>query len=244
MGSDQSNETGQRDDKPRKDTQTALSITSGSTHQARVETLPPSINIEAGLANIINIIGELEKDLPELSLHRLRDSGNLTAPGVRSAYDDAIARYQEARGNYDTGLIEAQKMAAYMMDIRRYDGAPGVNGATWEDEGYEHQIAQRPVISDSLGLGEQINLTLQAMQASAPKTVFIKMGWGDADADEIVASSETSRNQFMLGTQAPATAETMPPDDPEATPEDLFTARQNGAVNEGDMLEAERLLGA
>ena len=185
LGADQSTQTGQRDDKPRKDTATAISITG---ENADVKTLPPTIDIANGLANIQEIVQELEKDLPELALHRLRDSGNLTAPGVRSAYDDAIARYQEARGNYDTVLVQAQKYALAIGGMRGYQGYQGFNLLSLEDDSLEHQIAQRPVINDTLGLNEQITLTLQALVSNVPKEVYLKMGWSDKEAKELVAS--------------------------------------------------------
>jgi hypothetical protein len=240
MGSDQSRETLQWDDKPRKDTVSALNIIGEG---ADVVPIAPTIDINSGLANIVNITGELEKDLPELALHRLRDSGQLTAPGVRSAYDDAIARYQEARGNYDTGLIEAHKLAVAIGGMRGYDGYQGFNLVSLENDSLDHQIATRPVISDTLALNEQINLTLQALSASAPKSLYLKMGWSEAEADEFVESGESSRSQFMLGVGQPQPgAETAPPDDPDATPEDMFRARQDTAVNETDLIKANGLL--
>lgn len=239
MGADQSSQTGQVDDTPRKDTVTALNITGDN---AEVYPVPPTIDITSGLTNIQEIINELEKDLPELALHRLRDSGQLTAPGVRSAYDDAIARYQEARGNYDTGLVEAQKMAVAIGGMRGYDGYQGFNLMSLENDSLDHQIAQRPVINDTLGLNEQIDKTLAALAANAPKVVYVKMGWSDTEADELVESAQKKQDSFMMQSPFQQKAELQPADDAEATPQDAFDQRQNGAVNATDLLEADRLL--
>lgn len=189
LGSDQSS-TNNPNDAPRKDTATALNI---SGEHADVFPVPPTIDINSGLANIQNIVSELEKDLPELSLHRLREGGQLTAPGVRSAYDDAIARYQEARGNYDTGLIQAHKYAVAIGGMRGYEGYQGFSLLSLEDDSLDHQIANRPVINDTLSLEMQITLTLQALQAQAPKTLYTKMGWSETEATALVGSAAKTK---------------------------------------------------
>lgn len=192
MGSDQSSLSTQTDDKPRKDTATALNI---SGDNAEVYPIPPTIDITSGLENIREIVNELEKDLPELALHRLRDSGQLTAPGVRSAYDDAIARYQEARGNYDTGLVEAQKMAVAIGGMRGYEGYRGFNLIALEGDSLDHQIAQRPVVNDTLSLNEQLTLTLQALASNVPETFYLKMGWSDKEARQFVSGASRAKQR-------------------------------------------------
>ena len=243
FGTDRSTDTSADNsdiDTPRKDTMKVLNISGAG---ADIKTLAPTLNVADALQNIVNIEMEIERDLPELSLHRIREGGQLTAPGVRSAYDDAIARYQEARGNYDTGMVQAQQMALAIGGMRNYDGYQGFGLQSLEDGSLDHQVAQRPVINDSLGLGEQLNVTLQGMSSNAPKIFYIKAGWSDSEAKEFVTSSETSRSQFMLGLTQPQTgAETPPPDDPEATPEDAFRARQDTAVNASDLANADELL--
>lgn len=239
FGSDQSSQTVQRNDKPRKDTQNALEITGTD---AEVIVLSPTIDITSGIENIREIEFELEKDLPELALHRLRESGNLTAPGVRSAYDDAIARYQEARGNYDSGLVEAHNMAIAIGGFRGYEGYQGFNLQSLHDGSMEHQIAQRPVISDTLGLNEQLTVTLQGLSQNAPKTFYIRAGWSEKEADELVESGQSQRNAFMATNPFQTVAETQPPDDPEATAQDVFDARENSGLNETDLIGAGELL--
>jgi hypothetical protein len=243
FGSDQSTNTTADNssiDTPRKDTMKVLNI---SGDGADLKALPPTINIADALQNIINIQNEIENDLPELALHRIREGGQLTAPGVRSAYDDAIARFQEARGNYDTGLVAAQKMALAIGGSQGYDGYGGFSLLSLKDGSLDHQIANRPVISDTLGLDEQINLTLQALSRNAPRSIYLKMGWSDDEADEFIASGQTSRNQFMLGMSKPQPdVASAPPNDPNATPDDAFRAKQDTAVNQNDLMNANQLL--
>jgi hypothetical protein len=239
FGSDESNNARQTDDKPRKDTQTALNI---SGQDADVVALAPTIDIVAGIQNIQEIEGELEKDLPELSLHRLRNSGNVTAPGVRSVFDDAITKYQEARGNYDTGLIEAQKMAIAIGGFRGYEGYEGFSLVSLETRDLDHQVAIRPVISDTLGLNEQLTVSLQGLAQNAPRDFYIKAGWSDEQADAFVASGQAQRDSFMITNPFQAVSETQPLDDVDATPQDAFDVRLNGGVNEADLIGAGELL--
>jgi hypothetical protein len=241
LGSDQSSSTTNPQDNPRKDTATALNI---SGENADVFPIPPTIDINSGLANIQNITQELEKDLPELALHNLRNTSQLTAPGVRSAYDDAIARYQEARGNYDTGLIRAQKYALAIGGMRGYDGYQGFNLMSLETDALDHQIANRPVINDTLGLGEQMTLTQQAYSSNMPKVYYVKMGWSDTEADELIAAAQKKQDTFMMQSAFGNKNTLQPADDKEASPQDAFDARQNGAVNETDLMEADKLLAA
>jgi hypothetical protein len=56
-----------------------------------------NIDIAAVSQNIQNMLLELERDQPELALHRVREGGNLTAPGINAGWSDAVERIQEAR---------------------------------------------------------------------------------------------------------------------------------------------------
>lgn len=191
-GTDRSANPNNTADDPKKDTMRVLNIPNAD---AKVFFASPAINIADGLANIREIEMELERDLPELALHRLRESGNLTAPGVRSAYDDAIARYREARGNYDTGLVLAHQMGVAIGGMRGYPGYQGFNLMSRENGALDHQIKDRPVISDSLSLAEKLDKTFMAMDKNAPKTVYTEMGWSETQADEIIQAAEDTQSR-------------------------------------------------
>jgi hypothetical protein len=189
-GTDRSGNAVNRADTPQKDTVNVLNI---PNENATVLFPAPTISIADGLQNVINIESELEKDLPELALHRLRDGGNLTAPGVTSAFSDAIAKYQEARGNYDTGMVEAHKMAIAIGGMRGYKGYQGFNLMSIENGNLDHQISARPVINDTLSLKEQMELTLQAIAANVPKELYTKMGWSETVAQTLFSSTSRAK---------------------------------------------------
>lgn len=233
-GRDQSTSQRNRDDRPRKDTQRMLNF----DKDGRIEAKAPVLDLSSSLSLILEILAEIERDLPELSLHRIRDSGNATAPGVRSAYDDAISRFQEARGNYDSGLVEAQKMAVAIGGMRGYDGYQGFNLMSLERGNLEHYIEQRPVISETLSKSEQIQLTLQAMSLNAPRSVYAKMEWGEDAIEEILVAQEQATSSFINGF-------TPPTDESPIEAPDVASANDAAAtVNSADLLEVDRLLTA
>lgn len=243
FGSDKSDNEFNQSDNPKKDTTDILELTGGGDGKpVDFKTLSPTINIADAIVNINNIQAEIERDMPELSLHRLREGGNLTAPGVRSAYDDAIARYQEARGTYNTGLIKAQSMAIAIGGMRGYKGYEGFNLMSLEDDSLIHQVQERPVINETLSILERQQLTLSGMQQSAPKIFFVKMGWGDKEAEEIIEAAQGQRNSFMQTLPFGSNSVTQPLDDPDADEKDTLDQRQNTLVNEADVLTSSGLL--
>lgn len=239
FGTDRSTSSDSTIDTPKKDTMKVLNLTGTDVD---LKTLAPTLDIGASMLNVENIEAEIEKDSPELALHRLRDSGNLTAPGVRSAYDDAIGKIQESRGNYDTGTVKAQQMLVAIGGMRGYDGYQGYNLLSLENGALDHQIKARPVISDSLSLSEKLDKTFMAMDKSAPQTVYIEMGWSKEQADEIIASAQANQDRFAMQSAFGNKNTLQPPDDPEASPQDAFDARQNGAVNAADLMAADKML--
>lgn len=189
-GADKSSSTTNPHDSPRKDSMSALNI---SGENADVLTLPPTLNVADGLNNVNAILAELERDMPELALHRIREGGDLTAPGVTSAYDDAISNYREARSAYDMGIVNAQRMAVAIGGMRGYSGYRGFNLMSLENDAVDHSIAERPVINDVLSKREKIELTLQGIGSNAPKSLYMEMGWSDTQSDEFIQSTQVAQ---------------------------------------------------
>lgn len=169
---------------------------------ATINPLAHSLDINATRSVIEDHLKELERDMPELSLHRIRESGgNLTAPGVRSAYSDAISRVQEVRGNLDATLVRAQMMA---MSVGALGGYENFNFApnAFVDGDLEHHIKGRAVIEDELTQLERVQALIQ-MQAPA-EVVLKEMGGFSAEEIETVGASITQlqQQQALLGAQS------------------------------------------
>lgn len=206
-GSDQSTDTNNTDDKPRKDTQRVLNLTKGSD----AKPLPPAIDLNATLANIQELLAELERDLPELSLHRVRDGGNLTAPGVTTAYNDAISKLENKQGIYNGGLIAAQQMGVAIGGFRGYQGYESFNLISLESGLLEHNIKPVPIIGDRLSKNEKLVQTSTFLnQAGTPPFVYQEIGWDEAQSNVLTANSQTV-NPF--GFSAGGTSDALPSDE-------------------------------
>lgn len=124
----------------------------------------PNIDITGAAGNIDRLNIQLGRKLPELQLNELRQSSNATAPGIRAVWSDAIDRVVQVRGSYDGSLVRLNKMGVLMGAMGNYPGFEAQRGIRLlADERLEHEIAERPVIEDSLSQQERIT----AMQAVA-----------------------------------------------------------------------------
>jgi hypothetical protein len=128
------------------------------------------VDIADANANILQMMSELENDLPELALHRLRQiGGNLSGVSIRNLYTDARSRFTEARGNYDDGLVRANQMMVAIGGYRGYNGFAGLGLDSYERGDLDHFIKDRPIFEDALTKQERIqvlgNLPEQPEQA-------------------------------------------------------------------------------
>lgn len=154
------------------------------------------INIEAALKNLLEMINEIEKDMPELSLYKIRDHDRLTAPGIKAAYSDAIDRILEARVNYDDSLITANKMALVVASLRKYglEGSYTKEDLENESESLEHYIGDRAIISDELSLHERITF-LKDTNAN-PEFIWTELGYSESQLGDIENPEPAPSNTF------------------------------------------------
>lgn len=156
------------------------------------------IAIADALANIQSMLNELENDLPELALHRLREGGNLTAPGVEAGYSDAIGRITEASGNYNDALVRAQQMAVSIGGLRRYRGFEAFDLDSYADGDLEHYIGDRPVIKDKLSESERMQI-LQSRDDVPIWLLLTEMGFDQDTIDRVVADEEARTRNAVRG---------------------------------------------
>lgn len=116
--------------------------------------LPAGWSLQSLIANIpyadaLSILkdhmAELENDLPELAYYNLRDFGsNISGRAIRLMLSDALSRLMEARGNAETALVKAHKMALTMGQVA---GLPDFRDiGTFENGDFEHEFKHREVI--------------------------------------------------------------------------------------------------
>lgn len=130
--------------------------------EARAEPLVAPINIADSLKTLERLLEEIEDEMPQLSLNLMRrEGGQLTYPGVVTAYDDAISRIQEFRSNVDGGLLRALQMAISIGAYHRFEGFRPFSLDSYRQGALDFQIAERPVIRDSLSRRDRIELHAQ-----------------------------------------------------------------------------------
>lgn len=155
---------------------------------ATIQALITPIDIANASLNIKDLLAELERDLPELALYRLREQASVTAPGVKAAYSDAIGRIQEARGQYDGTLVKAQQMAIAIGGYRRYEGFTAYNLESYENGDLEHFVGNRAVVPDELSLLDKVNV-LNGL-GGTKKLVLQALGYPDDVIDELMGEDE------------------------------------------------------
>lgn len=113
--------------------------------QATATTLIPDIKYGDALSVLQDQLGEIEKDMPELTYHTLRDKGELSGKAVRLLLGDAISRIEEARTNLESGLIRADSMALTLGQAKGIWSALG----SYDLGDFDHQFKAREVFPAS-----------------------------------------------------------------------------------------------
>lgn len=160
------------------------------------------IDIEGASANIDKMLQELERDLPELALQRMRESGgDQTAPGVTAAYSDAVGRVEEARGNYDGALVRAIQMAVTMGGLNSYRGFESFNLQSYDAGNIDFYIKDRPVINDSLSLLQRLTSlgTVNSMTPALQRVAMQEMGYDEKTIDSVVLDAEKQTHEAARG---------------------------------------------
>lgn len=152
-------------------------------------------DIGAVSAHIDALQAEIERDLPELSLHRLRDGGNVTAPGIRAAYNDASARLQRLQGNYDAGMIKAHQMAVAIGGMRGYVGFEGFGLDSYEAGDLDHSIAVRPIVSDEIDKA----MRLQMLQSVDTELFLRELGYDDDVIARVLGRKDEAQRNAIRG---------------------------------------------
>lgn len=180
-----------------KDKIPAIYAPEGSQPYPMIGNLP----INDALANLQNMLNELERDMPELALQRIREGSALTAPGVRTGYSDAIGNIQNARKNLDPALVSALQMATSIGGYNRYEGFQSFTLDSYQRGDIDFDIRERPVIGDSLSKQERIT-ALQGVADKPPtiqRLILKELDYADSDIDEVVAETEAkAREQQAL----------------------------------------------
>jgi hypothetical protein len=165
----------------------AVSVVYGPP-DSHVTPMVATADLAAGITNLDHLLAELNRDLPELALPDIREKGDLTAPGVRAGFSDAIARYVEARGQYNDGLVRLHMMGISIGAYHRFEGFEPFSLDSYAAGNLEHSIKERPVIEDTLSKSETLTglQTVKDMPPALAKLALKEMGYDEVTITEVV----------------------------------------------------------
>lgn len=170
-----------------------------SRDELRILKLPEGADIKpfyipldfaAALENIREQMYELERDMPELALHHIRQAGNMTAPGIRAGYSDAIGNVQESRANYDAGTVRMFQMCISIAALRGYRNFEPFSLDSYKEGELDFYIADRDVIEDELTLLERATLL---KDAGAPIRVIMQTMGGFTE--DVIFAAEAAQEK-------------------------------------------------
>jgi len=146
---------------------------------------------------------EIERDMPELALQRIRERGALTAPGVRAGYSDAIQRIEMAAGAIDDGLVRALQMALSIMAYRENPKARGLSALGYERGDFDITPKRREIIGETLTKTERTTI-LMGLNNTTPaikRLVMRELEFSDDDIAQVLRSQSTAQQNPVNGAQ-------------------------------------------
>jgi len=144
--------------------------------------LVPDIHWENYLASIRADTDELTRDLPEIQWSAMMDKADLSGKAVERMLSSAVSRAVEARGNIETALVRADKMALTIGKNLKLDGFDALDG-DYDSGAFDHKFAERDVLPMSV-FDRIENVAMAVNEAQIPLPIALKKygGWED---DEI-----------------------------------------------------------
>jgi hypothetical protein len=168
------------------------SIVKLSKEGAKMTPMVSPIDIAGALENVRNLLAELENDMPELSLHRMREGQTPSGVAVHMLWGDASDRIQEAASNYDEAVARAQAMGIAMGAYHGYQGYKGFKVTDYEAGNLTHTIKARSMFDETLD--KQSRLNTYAMLSSQPpeiqRLMLQELDVDEATIDKIVSAAE------------------------------------------------------
>ena len=143
-------------------------------------------------------IGEIEADLPQLALQRMRSNSGATGISgiaIENLYGDAADVIGETQANYYAGLKAAMQMAVSMGAYRGYEQFRAYNPNSYEDGSLDFDIRPKSLFQDTLSTKERIELTIQATKSEASSLLLLKLGYTQQQIDELEAKKDETARQ-------------------------------------------------
>lgn len=208
-----------------------IMFTDASTEFSPITT---PVEMSGAVAAMAVMADEIEDELPELGLARLRRTGgDRTKPGITASYNDGIDRINEAQGNYDDGFVRALQMCVTIGSMAGLRGFEPFDQGSYDKGDLEITIGDRPVIKDSVTKERSAELMAQSGAPSwvvgtildIPDTLIDELKKHDVEvkAEQAAAATRTAWDAAMS---------TIPEDDEDGEEEDTQAAANSAASEE------------
>lgn len=149
---------------------------------SNIKPMVYDLDIEGGLAAVMSQELEVERDLPQLALSRMRDNtSSLSGVAIENLYADAVGIISEIQGTYGSGLTQAIQMAISIGGFRRYDGFRTYNLDSFDTGVIDFQIQPRSLFRDVLSTQAKLELTIAALESKAPALLLEQLDYGEDD---------------------------------------------------------------
>lgn len=123
-------------------------IWAGDTVQASYTPMIAPLSISEVIANIQNIMGSIESDMPELRKSIWDIGGDPSGVALSTAREPTEAKIVSRRTEYDAGIVRAIQMGLAIGGMRGYKGFEGFDLSSYERGDLDISIAQRPVFPE------------------------------------------------------------------------------------------------
>lgn len=167
---------------------------------AKLQAFLNDSGMDQTLDNIGELLKELERDFPELALHRMRES-DMSGRALRIVFQDISDRVIEARGNYDSALVRLLQMAISIGG----DGGlfSGFNLESYAAGNEELRIGDRPVLTEAVDL-EALKLASETGVPGRHIWAKLNLGWTDkemGDMEKEAAGAEGGSGGWHISEQ-------------------------------------------
>lgn len=176
------------------------------------------LDIPGAMAALSDQVKEVEKDMPQLAIQRIREAGTtFSGVAIRGMYSDASDAIIASQGNADAALVAAIQMAVSIGGLRKYRNFEAFDLNSYAAGDLEFTIAERPVFPDEVDKQQKITLILQAADSPAMRVALKLLDVSDEDIDAIEDAKNNTEAAALRGLAAAAFGNDNEDDDGEDT---------------------------
>jgi hypothetical protein len=165
-----------------------------------IEHILADVKFDAHAAAIVADVDEIERDLPEVAFFRLWKEGDISGRALQYKMAPAVARAREVRGNFERGLVVANRMA---ITIGQRNGLYGSVGR-YEDGKLDHAFKDRDVLP--MTEADRADTTKVYVDMGVPLEIALEKqgGWSEEDIQRIAPGQIAETVRKAGATAGPA----------------------------------------